>query len=308
MYLRKGTHKQSNPRKAESNHLKTNTNLFQTKKKGTSMMRILLLSFLFSTFSNVSSVLAQREYWMRGYEYHLNSATGRDLIRKNRIATMEVTDAKPQNETLKKVRHRFHFNELGLMTNKATYFNDRDTVSYFVYYYYDTESRLTRTRYFIHDTLRGERNYKYDDRGRLAEETSFLVYQDYYPTGGLKYEWINDSIKVKINLRNGKQEVFKYDRRGGLTEYRKDTARPVNYFNYYNLDGKRVKTVSYNTVGEEYGKQNFNYDETRRLIRASSKEAEHMFTFDEKNLLKEERKVHAATGKVQAATYKYTYW
>jgi hypothetical protein len=75
------------------------------------MMRILRLFFLFSIFFKVPSVLAQREYWMRGYEYHLNSTAGRDLIRNNRIATMEVTDAKPQNEALKKVRHRFHFNE-----------------------------------------------------------------------------------------------------------------------------------------------------------------------------------------------------
>jgi hypothetical protein len=252
-------------------------------------------------------MVAQREYWMRGYEYHYNSADGREMIRKNRVATMEVTDPNPQNEALKKVRHRFYFNENGLMTNKSTYFNDRDSASYFIYYYYDDKSRLTRTRYFIHDTLRGERNYKYDDRGRLSEETSFLVYQDYYPTGGLKYEWINDSIKVKINLRDGKQEVFKYDRRGGLAEYRNDTiVRP--YHNFYNLDGKRVKTVNYNALGEPYGTQQFNYDDSRHLIRAVLSNAEYLFTFDEKHLLKEERKLHPNAGKVQAATYKYTYW
>jgi hypothetical protein len=280
--------------------------LFQTKK-GTSMIRILLLSMMLSTGFNLSPVSAQREYWMRGYDYHFNSYDGRELIRKNRIATMEVTDAKPQNEKLQKVRHRFYFNELGLMTNKSTYFNNRDTASYFVYYYYDEHKRLTRTRYFIHDTLRGERNYSYDDRGRLAEETSFLVYRDYYPTGGLKYEWINDSIKVKINLRNGKQEVFKYDRRGGLAEYRNDTIRPVTYYNIYNLDGKRVKTVNYNALGEEYGTQHYDYDK-RCLIRAVVKDAEYLFTFDEKHLLKEERKINSRTSSVQAATYQYTYW
>jgi hypothetical protein len=271
------------------------------------MIRILLLSMVLSTAFHPSHAFAQREYWMRGYEFHLNSNNGRELIRKNRVATMEVTDAKPLNEQLKKVRHRFYFNELGVMTNKSTYFNNSDTASYFIYYYYDEHKRLTRTRYFIHDTLRGERNYKYDDKGRLAEETSFLVYRDYYPTGGLKYEWINDSIKVKINLRNGKQEVFKYDRRGGLAEYRNDTVRPVKYHNFYNLDGKRVKTVNYNALGEEYGTQYYNYDK-QGLIRAVFKDAEYLFTFDENHLLKEERKIHSKNGSVQAATYTYTYW
>jgi hypothetical protein len=275
------------------------------------MMRILLLSFLFSTIFNTSPILAQREYWMRGYEYHYKSTEGRELIRKNRVATMEVTDPKPQNEALKKVRHRFYFNESGLMTNKSTYFNDRDSASYFVYYYYDANSRLTRTRYFIHDTLRGERNYKYDDRGRLVEETSFLVYQDYYPTGGVKYEWINDSTKVKINLRNGKQEVFKYDYLGSLKEYRKDTIPappPVTYHNFYNLNNKRIKTVNYNAVGEEYGAQQYDYNANRQLIHTNSTDFEYFFTFDDKHLLKEERKMHPNTNKVQAATYKYTYW
>jgi hypothetical protein len=263
---------------------------------------------MFLTVFNPSPLSAQREYCMRGYEYHFNSNDGRELIRKNRVATMEVTDTKPQNEKLQKVRHRFYFNELGLMTNKSTYFNNRDTASYFVYYYYNESKRLTRTRYFIHDTLRGERNYKYDDRGRLIEETTFQVYQDYYPIGAQKYEWINDSIKVKINLRNGKQEVFKYDRRGGLMEHRKDTVRPVSYFNYYNLDGKRVKTVSYNALGEEYGTQQYNYDGTSRLIRAVLTDSEFLFTFDEKHLLKEERKIYSKNSSVQAATYQYTYW
>ncbi len=271
------------------------------------MIRILLLSMLLLTVFNPSPVSAQREYWMRGYDYHFNSNEGRELIRKNRVATMEVTDAKPQNEKLKKVRHRFYFNELGLMTNKSTYFNDRDTASYFIYYYYDEFKRLTRTRYFIHDTLRRERNYKYDERGRLAEETSFLVYRDYYPTGGLKYEWVNDSIKVKINLHNGKQEIFKYDHRGGLAEYRNDTVRPVTFHNFYNLEGKRVKTVNYNALGEEYGREDFNYD-NRCLIRAVLTHAEYLFTFDENHLLKEERKISPKTSSVQAATYKYTYW
>jgi hypothetical protein len=278
-------------------------------KRELHMIRILLLITVLSTVFNLSPVSAQREYWMRGYEYHFNSYDGRELIRKNRIATMEVTDVKPQNEALQKVRHRFYFNENGLMTNKSTYFNNRDSASYFIYYYYDENKRLTRTRYFIHDTLRGERNYHYDNKGRLAEETSFLVYQDYFPTGGLKYEWINDSIKVKINLRNGKQEIFKYDRRGGLTEYRNDTTKiPVTYHNFYNLYGKRVKTVNYNALGEEYGKQDYNYDSASRLIRAVLKDSEYLFTFDENNLLKEERKIHSRSSSIQAATYKYTYW
>lgn len=271
------------------------------------MMRILLLSMLLSTVFTVSPVSAQREYWMRGYDLHFKTKEGRDLIRKNRIATMEVTDTKPINEKLQKVRHRFYFNELGLMTNRSTYFNNSDTSSYFIYYYYDESKRLTRTRYFIHDTLRGERNYKYDERGRLSEETSFLVYRDYYPTGALKYEWINDSIQVKINLRNGKQEVFKYDKYGSLDEYRTDSILPVKYHNFHNEEGKRVKTVNYNALGEEYGTQKFDYDK-RCLIRAVLKDSEYLFTFDEKQLLKEERKINSRASSIQAATYKYTYW
>jgi hypothetical protein len=118
---------------------------------------------------------------------------------------------------------------------------------------------------------------------------------------------VNDSIQVRINLRNGKQEVFKYDRRGGLAEYRNDTIRPVTYYNIYNLDGKRVKTVNYNALGEEYGTQHYNYDK-QGLIRAVLKDAEYLFTFDENHLLKEERKINSRTGSVQAASYKYTYW
>jgi hypothetical protein len=270
------------------------------------MSRILHAILIYALTLQVA--FAQREYWMRGYEYQLNSVAGREMVAKNRIATMEVTDAQPQNEALKKVRHRFYFNENGLMTNKSTFFNNSDTPSYFVYYYYNENKRVSRTRYFIHDTLRGERNYRYDNHGRLVEETSFLVYQDYYPTGSIKYEWVSDSVKVKINLRNGKQEVYKYDGRGGLTEYRKDTIRPVNYHNFYNLAGNRVKTVSYNTLGEEYGSQHFDYDANHRLVRAAVNGSEFLFTFDPNGLLKEERKVHTITKRVQSATYKYTYW
>lgn len=159
------------------------------------------------------------------------------------------------------------FNKIGHIVQKAT-FRYSGTLLYQSDYVYDSLWRNIRiTSINADNSLKSVKLYKYDDKGRISQEDTYLPKYEHPTKWTFKYDKHDNKIEENRYFPdNGKLSVkvfYKYNSKGKKTEeymYNSEGNQIARWVSRYNSDGLKIEEDYFNALDSLVAHETYKYE------------------------------------------------